>query len=532
MRSRHLALLWLTWGRHRWGLAAVAVGLAGLCCLQNTLPGEIRATELGVTLATVPLAFVFVYLAFVFSCTEVGGRGRGSSFPSWQFPLPARTSLLVVWPMLSGATAFALVWIAAARFLFWPAELDVFMWWPALGMAATIMWLQAVDWSPLGLGVKAVLAVGVMAGLWLSLLKADAALDHALLLTGSIVMAYVVAVFGVSRARRGGLTAGTGWRNAVERILAVVPRRQQAFSSPAAAQFWFEWRRNGILLPGLMACCLLFVAVFVPFAEPFSITIALLTNVYLVASFAPLVGCAFGKPDMLVRPLGMTHFRAARPMTSGSVAVAKLQAAALGLIIAWGMLAATIFIWLIVTDSFGDWVRLTQPLLGRSESVHPALLVGLAIVSLIGFSAVQMGGHFFAALSGRVWVVAGVVLVYLVVVPNLFALHLRHKDSSPELYLKVIDLMPALVRLAVALKLVTASGAFYIAWRRGMMTWPQILGIAAVWLFVVVVIVSLIKLVFPPEASRFEYVVLGVVLALPLTRLAAAPHALAWNRHR
>ena len=483
----------------------------------------------------IPLGFALVYLAYVFSFTDLGERGRASSFPAWMFTLPARTSTLILWPMLSGAVVFAAIWIAATRFLFWPAELDVPMWWPALALAATVMWLQALDWSPLGLWLKALLAVGVLAGLWVGLLMTEARLDHVLLLGGFVPTAFVAAWLSVSRARRGGLTAWTGWRKVGEWGAAVLPRRRRPFDSPAAAQFWMEWRQNGVLLPLMVGCWLLFLAGLIPFSQPISITSALLvTAVYLLPFFAPLVGCVFGKPEVMVRHFRFSTFAVARPMTSGSMALAKLLATALGLLIAWGMLFAAIVLWFTFTDGLEDAARQFFSARDRGDSLRVAQLIGLAVLSLMGFSALQLCGHCFAGLSGRVWVFAGVIVLYLVGVPNLFALHMKHQHdvASSSFYAKVMDMLPALARFAVLLKLLAASWAFYTAWQSGMMTLRQILGIIGVWLFVVGTLISLIDLAFPPGVLRLEYVFLGVILALPLARLAAAPLALAWNRHR
>src|SRR5262249_47319143 len=224
----------------------------------------------------------------------------------------------------------------------------------------------------------------------------------------------------------------------------------------------------------------------------------------------------------------------------GTMALAKLSATAFGLLIAWGMLFAAIALWLTLTDGFEDAARQFFSARDRADSLRAAELISLAVLSLIGFSAVQLCGHCFAGLSGRVWVFAGVIVLYLVGVPNLFALHLKyqHDAATSSFYTQVMDKLPTLARVAVMLKLVAASWAFYAGWQNGIMTLRQILGIVVAWLFAVGPLVSLICLVvaydgaFRSNTLRLEYVFLAVVLALPLARLAAAPLALAWNRHR
>src|SRR5262249_16724934 len=115
MRSAALALTWQTWGRHRWGLLAVALVLGAVIALQRSLPSDFVASETGVALFSISLGFGFVYLAYAFSLTEVGPRTRASSFPAWMFTLPARTPVLVAPAMLSGTLTVALTWVAAAE---------------------------------------------------------------------------------------------------------------------------------------------------------------------------------------------------------------------------------------------------------------------------------------------------------------------------------------------------------------------------------------------------------------------------------
>jgi hypothetical protein len=54
----------------------------------------------------------------------------------------------------------------------------------------------------------------------------------------------------------------------------------------------------------------------------------------------------------------------------------------------------------------------------------------------------------------------------------------------------------------------------------------------AAWLLLASLLVGLLYWSLPAERVPFRYLALTIVLVLPMARLAAAPLALAWNRHR
>src|SRR5205807_503799 len=72
-------------------------------------------------------------------------------------------------------------------------------------------------------------------------------------------VAYLGALFTVELQRHGGARGWAWWRKPSELIAVALPRRRTPFASPARAQFWFEWRRNGVVLPFCVAFVLLFI---------------------------------------------------------------------------------------------------------------------------------------------------------------------------------------------------------------------------------------------------------------------------------
>ncbi len=81
----------------------------------------------------------------------------------------------------------------------------------------------------------------------------------------------------------------------------------------------------------------------------------------------------------------------------------------------------------------------------------------------------------------------------------------------------------------VAFKVLAALWVFRILERRGLIPLGVLCGALAVWLLSAAGLFGVLYWLFRPPVSTLAF---GIVLALPLTRLALAPLALDWNRHR
>src|SRR6516164_2828722 len=118
MHSPAVALAWQTWGRHRWGLVGLVVGVAALCLIPRAygpsfLLGDLQETHTPViVLLVIGLPFAIGYVAYVFSYLELGARVQMSGFPRWMFTLPVPTWKMVAWPMVSAGLVVALIWVA------------------------------------------------------------------------------------------------------------------------------------------------------------------------------------------------------------------------------------------------------------------------------------------------------------------------------------------------------------------------------------------------------------------------------------
>src|SRR2546427_8082789 len=152
----------------------------------------------------------------------------------------------------------AILWFATRFLAAWPSGVQVPVIWPALLAASLLAWTQALTWMPYPMpGLRVIITV-----LWLALI--DAVIMVALnykarelvmlaLLVPHVPLAYFVARFAVSRARRGDVPDWRGMFTGVGKTAARDP-----FRSAARAQTWFEWRPFRRSLPSRGALLLSF----------------------------------------------------------------------------------------------------------------------------------------------------------------------------------------------------------------------------------------------------------------------------------
>jgi hypothetical protein len=550
---------WELGWRHRWGLAATLAYLVaittffqvvGVDHLARSLTGALGAAagaggEIEVEgmpqtvglLGAAPLTFAFVHLLVMFgysSSTNIAMRE--SNFPARMFTLPVRTASLVAWPMAYGAAVMALTVAATVGGVLWPCGIAAPLGLSAALAAALLAWCQAISWSPsraawLRAVVAAlVLMVPVTVVMFGLLFEVPTLLLTAGLL-GSLPVAYTVALVGVARARRGDVPEWPWWWTRwVETVSRWRPRRRRPFASAARAQVWFEWRRHGLALPflvGLVLPMLLIVA----FNDDTPSAGLLIVAAGIPPLFASFSGASIGKMNPWVKGYyGVPPFTAVRPMTSGGLVGAKLKMAALSTLAAWGLMLLGLAVVLLVGGRWGEvtgWAR-------AGFQGDPYLFVARALFGLGGLLLLtwkNLVEDLYVGMAGRAWVRNGNSLFWfgLTVAGGSFGAWLYYHPAYHEAFFAAL---PWLLGAAALLKLLVAGLTCRAARRRGLVSSGALLRLLGLWLLVAV---GLLCGLVPGDAfpvPSLPSLVFGVVLFLPLTRLAAAPLALAWNRHR
>jgi hypothetical protein len=541
MRSPALAIAWELRQRHRWGLVALAAYVVTAAMIKLLiLPSWTFTMDSGErfgVVVMVPLTVTFMYVLTAFSFGLSGDvAGRQSMYPNRMFTLPVSTAALALWPMLFGAAAMALLWLATRVLALWPTGVDIPTIWPALAAVSLLAWTQALTWMPYGLpGLRVILAL-----LWLSTIDCIVLLAlqyHAseavmvAVLAPQIPLAYVAARFAVARARRGDVP---DWSGAfpVARIAAVSQRRS-GFRSAASAQAWFEWRLNGKSLPVWVAIVLPFELLLLWAAGPSGV---LVLEFLLIVFFTPIIMASFAaatvsKPGVNASDsYGLPPFLATRPLTNAQIVTAKLTTTLVSAALAWLLIVVAVPLAL-------GWSGEMPLVLERSRRFSDAVGTPRAVVFLllvlgafIASTWKQLVQTLYIGLTGRAWLIKGsifVTLTFLILVPPTAAWVIETGRLG-----RLWNALPLIFTLLVCVKM---SAACWVATRlhRSRLVNDRALVIgAACWCALVFALYGvLVWLLDTPHVPHYLLMLLAI-LAIPLTRLSVAPLALAWNRHR
>jgi hypothetical protein len=239
----------------------------------------------------------------------------------------------------------------------------------------------------------------------------------------------------------------------------------------------------------------------------------------------------FGIVGDSVRPAPLTAFLATRPLSNSAVVVAKLRASALAAAAAWVFAVAALAGWWAFTGGHRDLSRLWER---GVEFVGVPRMVGGCVLLAVGPVLViwrMMVASLWTGLTGRTWVIiAQQAVAFGILLQGLY--EWTTWNAYPDRRDRIFDALPWVAGTAVGLKLLAAGLALRALLRRGEVA-PRVLArLLGLWLLTAATLFALLAWVVPSDQVPRYGLALGVVLFLPLARLAAAPLALAWNRHR
>ena len=543
MRSPAAAIAWEFRQRHRWGLIALAAYLVALVTFKLIDPGWTFNMDSGERFGVIvmaPLTSSFLYVLTVFSFGLSGDvAGRPSMYPARLFTLPVSTGALTGWPMLYGAGAMAVLWLATRSLAVWPSEFEIPVIWPALTAVTLLAWTQALMWAPYGVrGLRVILAV-----LWLGTIDTIVLLAihyHAseivmiAIVAPQIPLAFVAARVAVGRARYGDVPewrARFAWPN---RIATVPSKRRADFASPARAQAWFEWRRHGWTLPGWTAILLPFELALLWAADRSqALVFLILLGVLITPAFmAAFTAAAVAKSNPSVSDAyGVAPFIATRPVTSATLIAAMLKAMILSTIASWVLVLVAIPIGLQWSGSwplFAGKVRQSAEFMGVLRTVVLALLI-LALGIVATWKQLVQG--LFIGLAGRERLIKGTVLFAVAIFCVLGPLGQWIYDSA-DVQRALWDALPLILAILVGIKMFAAAWVATRLWRRRVLSDRTLVAGAAAWCCAVFALYGVLAwFLSTPFFPRYVLMLLAI-LFVPLVRLSAAPLALAWNRHR
>jgi len=563
--SPPLALAYLFWVRHRLGLTLLGGYWLVLMIFCRAVPaGSFTLAPDG---SLPPAAMVFVilchglivalgYLLVIFS---FGREARlevcESGFPARLWPLPLRTRALAGWPMLWGSATMILGWLTLAWGARRPFGFDVPVIWPGLLLAVVLAWMQAIIWTPFPLPwLRAILLIPVNSFLFIPTAILEFGVPSVAacaLLAALLSAAYWTAIRGVARARRGE-DARWGWPACLRWTRTAMPTRQP-FASAARAQLWFEWRRYGLFYPVAVFAGALFnlpmipsLAAFlddtdraaVPFVPPLllhelgSLWLVVAGLLILMSLLASVCGPEFGKLTGRHRTCPRSAFLTTRPVSVALLVRAKFEAAALSTLAGWAVLLLAMLLWFALgghaAEMAGQFEAMRQRHAPGLFWGWLALLVGGAVV----MTWLQIVQGLWMGLTGRATATASASAGFgIAVFLGLIVLG-EWLPRYPEYWPAFGRLLPWLAGGAIVLKSLAAAWSLRALNRRALIPSGVLWGALGVWLLLAAAVFGALYALLPDDWFSAPGVILGIVLVLPLTRLALAPLTLDWNRHR
>jgi hypothetical protein len=353
-------------------------------------------------------------------------------------------------------------------------------------------------------------------------------LNGTVLLLGLMPIAYVAAFSGVAMARRGDAYDWRAWGRFVDWLARWRPAATHPFRSMATAQLWYECRAH-VIVPVFIAC-MLPTFIFVPAMDRTNVALGWRQlGIMLLAPLfvAMMAGGALGN---LVDPLSKSQsgtFILARPISSLSILRGKLQAAAIQTAVIWILFLGYISL-LLTRPGFPQSIAEVASSVSLWKAIGYSIFA-LALLLLLTWK--NMIANMWVSLTGRKWVeiATSYAFVVLVLVAVGVALWLVF---HPELHQPALAAVPWLIGLLLITKLTAAT---FVMRRliQARLTSPAGAALMfALWLAVVGSLCALALALLPSAHAIPKNIVPAIALFIPFSRLAGAPLALAWNRHR
>ncbi|NUM53617.1 MAG: hypothetical protein HUU46_08240 [Candidatus Hydrogenedentes bacterium] len=396
---------------------------------------------------------------------------------------------------------------------------------------------QLLDWlrDPIS-GLSSAIVVGVMAAVVILIARgsdvADAigsvqapAWGASLALVAMVLAAaYGVSVFAVHAAR-------VGWRVGVpeiwewpRRIEIGKTRALRVFSSPVAAQFWFELRQSKWVLP--LGTAVVSLLIILTIGAVWISGTGSASEFRLMASLAPfpallLAAAAHG---IVTRVLGFrkTHrtagFQYVQPLTCAEMATAKTLANI-------AMLLPTVIVITILHAALAGGTFLSEVIpFAYSSGAANAREIAWVLVSrgiLIGLIAWPL-----AAVGARVvlYVVTLVMSTPLIMVALLELQIIEYPHDLPQSWQSTVTFHFALW-IALSGAILLCIGAFWRAWRTRTIPLRAVAGWGCAWVLAAWLLHAALPDSLPDDAKTYSNYALLVLMCLGYASLVPLPYA-------
>lgn len=538
------AMLWQIGWRHRWWLAVDAAYLVAAAITIRVLPeamlrqtlGDLETPQIPYFLGSLCI-FVMLHFIVVFTGVELSPseRQRGSDFPTHLLVLPVTTRFLVIWPMLSGCLAASLLWFFVATQVFWPGGIAAPLAWPMALFAATIAGMQAVSWTPISPAwlrstvaipvLMAIIGVASVAGIY----RVHASVFF-IVLTPIIGIAYAAALHGVAMTRRGDCYDWLSWHRLVDRIAQWRKPTECPFRSPLAAQLWLDCRGQAWLVP-LIGGTVMFVMLFPMLGiekQDVRVGWKVLVALFALPPFlGGMLGSALARRDAWSKT-ALGPFLATRPLTSSALVKSKFQMCAVSAVCTWLLAALCAAVLILVRSGMAHSLSEAVTTMGLWRAA--AIILAVAGGSLL-LTWLQMVSSLWLGLTGREWVV-NVFTFGFIALLGTGAVAGVWVFLHPEWQPWALAASPWIEGALVAAKIAIAALVVAELVRQQQTSVRKAALWIGFWCLTVTALLAAGIWLWPAALVSWASLLAALVLLVPFSRLAIAPLALDWNRHR
>ncbi len=530
MRTVPSALIWEMFARGRWQL--VLMMCAG-CMMPLLLYTALRMQG---AIDTEDSAFLIIHITLVQINMFIFGAGIMTALGPMKrlYTYPVQTSTLVTWQLIPAMVLMAIEMAATSAALNalydlrWPLLGPALFAGVALSVVVATLWLtEGTGWLPWVTGL-----VAAILGFWFKTRHGplfsepthywnDVTFGDGLTLLCIGVAAHCVAVYAVSRHRRGEPLPPMGFVMWFERAFDSRATSFTRFASPHEAMLWSEWQKKGWAMPG----CVLFGGIMggslwlIFNRDPRELIEGLfLGGGALLSVMGMLGGLIIGNCGPNDASHAMGPFLATRPLTTPQMARILLWTAAKSTTQAWLLWVvpvAILYLSLVTTgvvpsSTLDSFIQQTWWWYAAAALLGPwTVCTCLAAIAMTGrvqpFMAIFIGGFGVAFLT------------------NILTGYLLTNEQSLFFWQCVFMTMCALAALGTVL-------LFVVAHRRTLIDSPTLWTSMATW-GVLIGALTVIKIV-DPQLTVAASLSLGAAMALVVAPIAGAPLALAWNRTR
>ncbi len=525
------------WRRARWALMALLANIALLAIVSRVFANaEYRPFLVICTLLPLVIGSIHLLGVFTYGPTDFGASNTG--FPRYMLVQPMSARSMVGWPMLYGALTVAFLCLLTFRAALFPPDAKIPIGIFAGFFIASLAWFQVSAWIPFPFPVLRAVFVVLMVtllcggGAW----AIGRQRSEALVTAGYFAMtllAYAVAVVGLSRARCGG---GQTWSLAPlwERWVASLSKRS-SFRSPLRAQLWLELRRNTYQLPLLtLFMCLpmalpligkqrndIYIAGMSISARMMAVAIVIAFPIFCSGAFS----AAMGKFDFWSNKVPtFNSFYSTRAFSTTSFIVTKWLAAAVSTLLVWAMLLALLVLFFL-TSTTAEQAKILQ-VFGPS-TVIAAGRIALIVLLLMFITWRNQVTGFYIPMLGRAWFTNTLTAVSWLQVMVLGGLGLW-AVKVPEVRERITSCLPAVVWAIAVVKVVIAIAVVRMLRQRSIVPASQWKKLSTIWIGSALALLAILWGITGPHAMLIP----AAILMLPMVRIALAPLTLSLNRHR